>query len=251
MRSVVLALTLAAAFTAPAFAAPVTFFGEDINLAGDPNQAPTTNADAAKASFFVNLVGVGTETFESIPVGTHTPFAVSFGSAGTATINSGGFIASGNDGYGRYPISGSQYVYDGGSSLGINFSAPISAFGFYGTDIGDFGGQLTLTLTDSLNNVTTLTIPNTIGSSGSTTGSNLYFGFYDTTATYTSISLNNSSTSDIFGFDDFSIGSRQQVVPTPEAGTVGVLLAGMGMLGVAVRRRGLVQPRLTARPVLG
>jgi len=238
MRSFVFAFTLAAAFTAPALAAPVAFFGEDLNFAGDPIQAPTTNADAAKASFFLNLVGVGIETFESIPVGTTAPFAVSFGSAGTATINSGGTVDSGNDGYRRYPISGSQYLHAGNSILGITFSAPISAFGVYGTDIGDFGGQLTLTLTDSLNNVTTLTVPNTIGSSGSTTGSNLYFGFYDTTAAYTSIILNNSSTSDIFGFDDFSIGSRQQVVPTPEAGTVAVLLAGMGMLGVAVLRRG-------------
>lgn len=238
MRTFALALTLAAAFTAPAFAAPVTFFGEDLNLAGDPTTAPTTNADAAKASFFTNLVGVGTETFESIPNGTTSPFAVSFGAAGTATINAGGTVASGNDGNGRYPISGSQYLNAGRGNLVITFSAPISAFGFYGTDIGDFGGQSTLSLLDTSGGTTLLTVPNTIGSGGSTTGSNLYFGFYDTTTTYTAILFGNSSGgADVFAFDDFSIGSREQVVPTPEATTIGLLGLGLSLVAVARRRK--------------
>ena len=238
MRYFALALTLAAAFTAPALAAPVTFFGEDINNAGDPTQAATTNADAARVSLFSNLVGVGTETFESFATNTTAPIAVSFGAAGTATINGSGTILSGNDGSGRYPTSPTQYLNAGSGDFSIDFSAPVAAFGFYATDIGDFGGNITLTLTDSLGNVSVLVVPNTVGSGGSTSGSNLYYGFYDTTATYVSVAFgNNSGGADIFGFDDFSIGSRQQVVPTPEAGTLALVGLGLGLVGVARRRR--------------
>ncbi len=236
MRAII-ALTVAAFAAAPAFAAPVVFFGEDVNLAGDPAQAPTTNADAARASFFANLVGVGTETFEGIADGTTSPFAVSFGAAGTASIDTGGTVASGNDGNGRYPISPNQYLNAGRSNLVISFSAPISAFGFYGTDIGDFGGQLTLSLLDSMGGVTDIVVPNTVGNNGSTSGSNLYYGFYDTANTYTAILFsNNSGGADVFAFDDFSIGSREQVIPTPEAATLGLLGLGLGLIAVARRR---------------
>jgi len=69
--------------------------------------------------------------------------------AGTATFTGTGQIAnvpSGDNGFGRYPISGNQY-FDTGSVFTITFSTAIAAFGFFGVDIGDFGGQVTLTLT--------------------------------------------------------------------------------------------------------
>lgn len=225
-------------FGGAAQAAPVTFFGEGINNSGDPAQAPFTNADAARASFFSNLVGVGTETFESYASGTNSPLGVSFGAAGTATLN-GGSVDSGNNGVGRYPKSGSKYWDAGSDNFSISFSAPIAAFGFYGMDVGDFGGQLTLTLTDINDNISVLVVPNTIGSSGSTTGSNLYFGFYDLGNTYKSIVFgNNSGGADFFGFDDFSIGSLEQVVPTiPEPGTWAMMIIGFGLAGAAIRRR--------------
>ena len=223
----------------PAFAAPVIFSGEDLNMSGDPNQAAFTNATNARNNFFANLTGVGVETFESIPSGTSSPITLTFPGAGSATLNGTGSVAAGNDGLGRYPFSGSQYYYAGSDDFTINFSSAISAFGFYGTDLGDFGGQLTLTLTGS-NGVTVLTVPNTIGSSGSTSGSNLYWGFYDTANTYTSISFgNNSGGADIFGFDDFSIGSLEQVTPTPapEPSSWAMMLGGFGLLGGTMRAR--------------
>jgi hypothetical protein len=223
-----------------AAAAPVTFFGEDVNTSGDPNEAPFTNATNASNSFFANLTGVGTETFESFATGTSAPLPIGFMGAGTATINDG-TIASGNDGAGRYPFSGTQYLNVGSDNFSISFSNPIAALGFYGIDIGDFGGQLTLTLTD-INNVTsTLTVPNTIGNNGSTSGSNLYFGFFDTGDTYTSVSFgNNSGGADVFAFDNFSIGSTAQVTPsTPEASTWVMMLAGFAGMGfIAYRKRG-------------
>ena len=126
---------IAATMPLAATAAPVTFFGEDINTAGDPNQVAPTNSTIARNAFFGNLVGVGTETLEGFSANTPSPLAVSFGSAGTATLNGSFNIQSGNDNAGRYAISGNNYWYAGAGSFSIAFSAPVSAFGFYGVDI--------------------------------------------------------------------------------------------------------------------
>jgi hypothetical protein len=230
-----------ASVSTQSFAAPVTFFGEDVNTTGDPNQAPFTNATAASNSFLSNLTGVGTETFESFATGTTAPLALSFPGAGTATLSGAGVsVVSGNDLSGRYPFSGTQYIETSSASFSVGFSSPIAAFGFYGTDIGDFGGQLTLTLTDHLGVVSTLTVPNTIGTLGSTSGSNLYFGFYDTGDTYTSIVFgNNSGGADTFGFDDMTVGSLQQVTPnaTPLPAALPLFATGLGALGLLGWRR--------------
>ena len=224
------------------FAAPVVFFGEDVNNSGDPNQAPFTNATNARNTFFGNLTGVGTETFESY---SSTPSTLSFPGAGNAALSGNAALQSGNDGFGRYPFSGTQYLTLDTSSFTVTFSNPggIAAFGFYATDIGDFGAHLTLTLTD-LNNVTTvLTVNNTLGSGGSTSGSNFYYGFYDTTTTYKQIVFNSDSISagdDVFGFDDLSVGSLEQVTPnstTPVPAALPLFASGLGAFGYFGWRR--------------
>jgi hypothetical protein len=202
MKKIVSGFALSVLLSSTSIASPVTFFGEDLST-GDPNIGSLVNATTARNNFFSNLTGVGTETFDSYA---STPASVSFGAAGTATL-SGGTLASLNDGAGRFPVSGSQYLNASTSNFSLSFSNPISAFGFFGTDVGDFGGQLSLTLTGS-NGVTQIVVPHTIGSGGSTSGSDLYFGFYDLTNTYTSITFDNPSTVDVFAFDNLSIGAR-------------------------------------------
>jgi hypothetical protein len=230
---------LALAFAGSANAALVTFFGEDLN----PGLTVPAggNAENARNAFLSNLVGVGTETFEGFALGTGTPLAISFpGSVGaiTATISGNGLVennaggaGSGGNAFGRFNTTpgGSQY-WEASSVFTIAFSAPISAFGFYATDIGDFNGQVTLQASNGV--VTNLVIPNTVlGPDGSL----LFYGFIDTVNSYTSIVFGNTAAGvDFFGFDDMIIGDRQQV-RTPEPFT-GALL-GAGLLGLALCRR--------------
>lgn len=222
---------------AQALAAPVLFFGEDINHSNTVRKTPHLNSDAARANFLSNLSGVGTENFESFAPGASN-LALTFQGAGTATLNGLGDvvrITTGTNGFGRYPISGNQYYEVDTSNFNITFSDPIAAFGFYGVDIGDFGGQLKLTLTNGTS--ISLTVPNTIGSSGSTDGSVLYFGFYDLVNQYTKITFTNTNIQDVFAYDDMTIGSLQQVIPNPvpEPGTM--MLLGSGLMGLAAWRR--------------
>ncbi|MEO8441672.1 MAG: PEP-CTERM sorting domain-containing protein [Betaproteobacteria bacterium] len=242
MKKTKIALAIAMALSTTltvANAAPVTFFGEDLNGLGDPNVLLAfPNSNAAQASLLANLTGVGTENFEGLSTGTAPPIPLLFPGAGTATLNGGVGIQSGNDNSGRYPISGSNYYYAGTNDLNITFDQPVAAFGFYGVDIGDYGATLTLSLTDTNNVVSMLNVPLTVGSGGDTSGSVIYFGFYDLTRQYNSIAFTNSGGGDNFAFDDMTIGSLQQVTPTiPEPETYAMMLAGLGLLGLAARRR--------------
>ena len=111
-------------------------------------------------------------------------------------------------------LGGTIFLY-AQDNFTVAFSNPISAFGFFGTDIGDNGGQLTLTLTDTNGVISTLDIPHTLVSDGSTTGSNLYFGFYDKSTLYTQIVFGTSAPdADGFGIDNLSIG---YATPLPTA----------------------------------
>jgi hypothetical protein len=194
-----------------ALAVPVTFFGEDLGIDEFTRLDDHPNADAARDDFFSHLVGVTTEDFESFPGGMGAPLAVDFGIAGTATLEGAGMVnevPTGTNFTGRYPISGDKY-WESGASFSILFTEEISAFGFYGVDIGDFDGQVTLTYTNGTTN--TINIGNTIGAPG---GSVLYFGFYDLEQSFVSIEFGNTEPgADFFGFDDFTIATINQIDP--------------------------------------
>jgi len=221
--------------SAQSFAVPVTVFGEDSNPTGNP--ALATNATAARDSLFSNLASVGTETFDTLGYGATAPLA-SFGAVGTATLSGGVVQGTPDLGSGRYPISGVQFLYVGEENLTVAFANPISAFGFYGTDIGDFGGQLTLTLTDTNGVTSVLNIPHTIGSNGSTDGNDLYYGFYDMSTFYTQVVFGNSAGAGVdgYGIDNLSIGYATPLpaaLPLFASGMGGV----MGLLGWRRKRK--------------
>ena len=77
-------------------------------------------------------------------------------------------------------------------------------------------------------------VPNTQQGPG---GSVLYFGFIRTEGDVSSITFGNTAPGvDFFGFDDFSIGTLEQVslIPLPSAGAMG--LAGLMIVGARRRR---------------
>lgn len=236
----IVALSLASAFGA-ANAAPLSFFGEDRGIflqSGAATGAPRTNSDAASNSFLSNLVGVGTETFESFADGTGATLALSFPGAGTATLNGGGSVDD-DPSTGQNAISGTKWWRTGaGNNFVINFDSQIAAFGFYGVDVGDVGAQLTLTLSGG--GAVAINIPHTVEAGGPNSGQNgsvIFFGYIDTANPFTSVSFANvgGGGGDDFGFDNMTIGSVQQVVPVPEPATP--LLVVSALLGLAWLRR--------------
>ncbi len=215
-----------------------TYFGQDLVGSGTTDPVSSwPNALTASNSFQSMLVGVGTETFEGFADGTAmNGQTLNFGAAGTATFSGSMAIQSGYS-TGRFAISGSKYVEGSTGSFGITFSEEIAAFGFYGTDIGDFTGQVTVTTANGVSHI--YTIPHHIGNGSNSDpgdGSALFWGIIDTTNPFTSVSISNSASgTDYFGFDDMTIGGIENVVPLPGAVLLGVL--GLSVAGARLRRR--------------
>lgn len=207
------------------------FFGEDTGA--NSGASPIPNSIAAEASFLSKLTGTGTETFEGFANG-DTASNINFPGVGAATISSStGRVVTGANGSGRFPVLGSSNYYEvGNGTFTVNFATPVAALGFYGTDIGDFNGQITLSLNDVVSSV--LTVPNTIGAPN---GSALYYGLIAQTAgeTFNQLTFGNTNVgTDFFGFDNLTVGTLSQVAPAtavPEPFTIiGTLVGGTAAL---------------------
>ncbi len=220
-------LIIGASLLASPAQAYIVSFGEDINSSATVPLPSFPNASAAENSFLSFLTDVGTEDFESFPAGTMDPtltFPTPSGSV-TATLSGNGTVISVPPGFtngaGRYGTSPTNY-FEAEAALGgfaVDLDEPVAAFGFYGIDIGDFGGQLQLTLIDG--STTTVTVPNTVGSAGSTDGSVLFYGIIaeNEAEEFSRVEFSLSTGGgDIFAFDDFTIGVADQVDPDPGPG---------------------------------
>lgn len=207
----------------------VTFFGMNQSGANVITGDPLTK----KQEFLSFLRDVRIEDFEApraanAVVGTipyvSAPLALNFIGAGantTATL----FSISGSllDGYtgifdapyeGRFntTANGTNYL-DSTNSFYIDFSGNgVSAFGFYGLDIGDKGGNLSIILTDSSNVTYAPILINTF--TGGSSQSSIFWGFADSSKQYKRVVFVNSTgnveydyDNDVFGFDDLIVGT--------------------------------------------
>ncbi len=234
MKIFCMAAALTAALPQFASAAPITFFGENLS----PGQSVTGLPLAARNNFVATLApGVGIEDFESAVL-PDISFPVSSGDV-TATLSGASTQILSSPSVGRFATSGSSFVQTGSNDFQIDFTSPISAFGFYGTDIGDFDNGLTLRLTGSGGSMSDLAVGNTLGAPD---GSLLFFGFLDLGESYSSIEFLNIGTGgDIFGFDDMIVGDRAQIVnpppPIPLPAAAWMLFAGVASLAAVGRRK--------------
>ena len=238
------AITAMAASGAQAY---TTFNGVD---AQGPETAllATPQATGAETAFKANLVGTGTETFETQATSAIAPLTLNFGVAGSATLSGGNGavrtnVAGQTNGAGRYSVPGGTKFWEvtagGAATFTVTFSQSIAAFGFYGIDIGDFGGTLSLEFLDAANNVIN-TLAVATASTATANASVLYFGaLADSNAElFKSVRfLSTVGSGDVFAFDSFTIGTQQQVNRTPEPGSLALVALGMLGLGIAKRRR--------------
>eukprot|EP00968_Pinguiococcus_pyrenoidosus_P007272 scaffold482_cov247-Pinguiococcus_pyrenoidosus.AAC.21 len=206
---------------AVAHADPMTFFAEDINDAGDGgvNEVPPLTeaplADAARDEFLSFITDPDTEGFEAFEEDEETPLTIEFscgdGQSVNATITGVGRVES-QIKNGQYPISGLKYFRTRSESFEVEFTEPIAAFGFYGVDIGDVQGQLTITFItgSTLSGLSSIvTVDHVVdGNSGSV----IYFGIIDTENPFQRLTFANSEGGrDVFAFDEFTIACPQQV----------------------------------------
>jgi uncharacterized protein (TIGR03382 family) len=235
----------------------------------DENGDPTTplvnipNSSGAEALFKMNVsAGVATEDFESKVLGTTGPLELTFvdsvnGTTAKATLDGGSGRVAATDSSGRYSIpsdSSSQFwlvdAADSANAFTLKFDTAIAAFGFYGMDIGDFGGALEIDLLDGLGNVLhTESVP-----TSSSDGSAIYFGLLagatDGSEDFAGVRFRSSaSRADAFAFDNFTLATRAQLcnpaetscgpidpgTPVPVPGTLA--LAGLGLLAAGLRKR--------------
>ena len=224
-----------------AHAAPITFFGQDISPGPDNVRIPSHgNSDAARNAFLTGQTSHATQSFpDGLAADTPAPIA---GPAG-ATLTGGGRsanLSTGTDGSGGFPISGNAYWQLDANKFQIELTGSAIGIGFYGIDIGDAGGQLTV----GLSNGGSFSVPSGTAASGSV----LYFGLIDASNPFNLITFERSNplVADRFNFDDFTIVYAAEdlaLVPNPEPGTLlllGSSLAGMG--SVLWRRRKVPAP---------
>lgn len=184
------------------------------------NQSIAGAPEQARADFLSFLAtGVSSEGFEGFSIGQDSGGSglpvVFVGDAGTkeARIFGDGYVAvSSIDGRFNTTPGGAKW-WETAGEMQITFSEPISALGFYVTDIADFSSQLDIELTDTNDETRTLRVYDAVAAAS---GACMFFGFVDSGTAYTSVNFILSGPGlDFIGIDDLVIAQAGQIEGPP------------------------------------
>lgn len=271
-------ISLAAAL-APAMAAPTIYDQRAPNAAGGQigSGAPGVAEVAAARSAFVGGLAAGyrEDNLASAPYDVEDPFGSGFAakvvelpfgvlSGGTLTPGSGvGAGLAYVDTLLTQPFStGGRYDpttpacaasteeaeiekctarwFESSGEFTILFGDSFSAFGFYGTDFGDFRGQLFMELLGTGGNA--VASHRFTGFTSGLNGALGFFGFSDSNQAYTGVRLTveqvpGDQSPDFFGFDNLVLGNASRSNPVPEPGSLALVGASLLALSATRRRR--------------
>lgn len=252
---------IAACVAGNAMAVPVSISG----MGTQTDQGGATSQEAK----FAGMLVPGSATTESFLVGTGgfaegqapSPDLSVFGGAAKLTLPLGdtdyptdvvtGQACQNGVCSGRYDMSGSQSSgwFESQDSFQVLFSTKtFSAFGFYATDLSDFGLSLSLDLLNADGSVayrnllvTQAKAPPLDPPPANGNGNLLFFGFTDTEQSYSGIRFNFRQTQtgegiDVVGFDQLMIGDVASAPGgLPEPGSFA--LAGLALIGASYASR--------------
>jgi hypothetical protein len=226
------------------------FNGFDNNPTASAPLASHPDSDAARDAFVAAAGGSGAirlndlEALAAGPVPATLDFGGALQASFTALATNGTALTSGNGAFEEFPISGTKHItsvtLQNTTFWSMTFNQPLRAFGFYATDPSDWAGSpagsvppLRVILTGSSGSpsyeLTPGRDPNTINNA-----SVAFFGIVDAAAPFTQITLFHPAhafTEDAVGIDNL------MAVAVPEADTYLLMLAGLGVVAAAARRR--------------
>jgi hypothetical protein len=135
-------------------------------------------------------------------------------------------------GYGSAAVDGRQYlsIYLADvapGSISFTLAAPSTSFGLYLTDLGEVAGEVRLQTNAGAfsGGVLVAQFPPLVGE-----GQRLFFGFTQNVA-FTQVTLTVTGLDEAYGLD------KVYVSAVPEPAAAGLMLAGLGVAGIAARSR--------------